>query len=187
MKNARPPGYEARQRIRQQLPLLPARARAALLANCAERVLPVLQNYWGRLAPFDKAIELTWAFALDHPVQDEDIASAVAACDKSTQELYDDDETGATLRAANAVYWAVKSIQDPQPLAWEQSMSEAQGAADIDDPKRGDTFIAEEAEWQIKALDIVASAKVPFREMFDSIKSEPEWLRVYRQEKWIQR
>lgn len=180
-------GYNICVAIRARLPHLPHRRRVAFAVACAERVLPLVQNYWGNTGPFGDAVELAWKFAEDGRIDANTAVDVAVACEAAIGELYDDDETGATMRAASSVANALDASREDNFEKAIDAAFEAQSAAEIDDRSRAKEFGTEEAEWQERALEIAASIPIPSREMFVAIAAEPQWLQAYRKEQWIKR
>src|SRR5262245_36920201 len=59
------PGAEQHDQIRESLPALSRQARTAFAVACADRVLPVLEDYYGPpCSECRKALDLAWRFAL---------------------------------------------------------------------------------------------------------------------------
>lgn len=184
-----PSGYYQRERIREALPGLSARQRAAFAAACAERVFPLLENDLADSSLCKSAIDLAWRFAAGAPLDDNEAQDVAERCEGLVAELYGDDETGATLSAVNAAIYALMSARRLESKFAEAAAADAQGAAEtdtIDRAVRG-RYCEEEAEWQMLALDLTIATPVPTRDMFASLAAEPQWLRIYRREKWISR
>jgi hypothetical protein len=142
--------------------------------------MPILEDYLGDNSLFISAIDLTWKFATDDAFDESEADSILKKCEDLVAELYEADETGATLHAANAAIFALRSTRVPESTQTITAMSEAQGAADCDMGAEGDPQIQEEAAWQIGALEITLRNDEPTREMFRSIDIEPAWLRTFR-------
>ena len=182
-----PPGYHERKRIAEELPRLSRRRRAAFAAGCAERVLPIVQNYFGQSEVGDRALRLTWRYALGETVDGADVDAVIKEGEDRVGDLYEAEETGATLRALNAVIFALESTRKLECGVAQRAASEAQGAAGSDTGKSGDLYIQEEADWQMAALEMTIATEAPTRDMFKRIAVEPNWLRLYRQTQWIRR
>lgn len=95
------------------------------------------------------------------------------------EELYDDDEKGATLHAVNAAVFALESTVKPESEPTFIASCEAQDAAD-GDMVDGDLHIQEEANWHVRALALTATVPAPSRDMYSAIDGEPAWLRAFR-------
>jgi hypothetical protein len=175
-----PPGYHQRKRFKEEVPKLTPQQRCALAAACAQRVMPVLAAYLQDTLVFESAIDLAWRFATDEGFDDAEADRVLGECEKVVAALYEDEETGATLRAANAAIFALDGARKPEASPITASMSEASGAADWNQDQEGDRHIQEETDWQTRALDIALSTPIPTREMFKSIDVEPAWLRAFR-------
>jgi hypothetical protein len=173
-----PPGYHERKRIHEHLPKLSPRQRSAFAAACAEHVLPVLEKYQGPGSPCVRAIDVAWQFAGGLQPDAMELERIAADCEGLVAELYEADETGATLRAANAAIFALESVRKPESSIAEDAASEAQGAADSDAGAAGDAYIQEEADWQIRALDLVSSAATLTRDLLRDIAGTPRWLEM---------
>jgi hypothetical protein len=150
-------------------------------------VVPIVENYWGKPGVFGKAIELAWDFALGKTRADDDVAAVAAGCEAAIGELYEDDETGSTMRAASSIANALEASREDDSEKALDAALEAQSAAEIDDREHAQDFGMEEAEWQGRALEIASSVGAPSRESFASISGEPQWLKTYRREQWIKR
>jgi hypothetical protein len=175
-----PPGYYERKRFDEEVPKLTQPQRCALAAACAQRVLPVLSAYLDDIALFEKAIDLTWRFASRASFDEAEADGVLAECERVIAALYDDEETGATLRAANAAIFALEGTRRPEASLTTACMSEASAAADWNQDKQGDQYIQEEASWQMRALDVALATAITQRDVFESIAIEPEWLRAFR-------
>lgn len=184
-----PSGYHQRNRVSEVLPQLSQRQRTAFAAGCAERVMPVLENYLGDNSLCETAIDLAWRFAAGATLDDKEAQGVADRCEELVAELYDDDERGATLSAANAAIFALESARKPESKFAEAAAADAQGAAETDNVDRAlrDQYLEEEADWQMKALNLTIAMPAPSRDMFAPIDGEPQWLSTYRREKWISR
>lgn len=171
------PGLAQHRQIEEKLPALSRELRTALAAACAERVLPVLEDYYGeRRDECRNALELAWRFALGEAPPETELRSAVEACEAMAEELYEDDEDGATLYALNAISYALQTTLQPETKPADESLSNASDAAHTGDTKRGKDHINEEADWQLLALDVALEAKAVSRDMFKHLPSPPQWL-----------
>jgi hypothetical protein len=174
-----PSGYSERKRLEKELPGLTVPVRTALVAACAERVLPILEDYFEDAALFREAVALTWSFALGK--SDEGAwERVVAAIEERAEVVYDDDEIGCRLYALNAVSYGLQSAVAADSDLAVRALSEAQGAADLDAGDLGDVYSQDEAEWQLAALDVALAAKAPTREMFAALPGEARWLLALR-------
>ena len=181
-----PSGYYQMKRIEELLPGLSQRQRSAFAAACAERVFPLLENDLADSSLCKSAIELAWRFAAGAPLDDKEAQDVAERCEGLVAELYEDDEKGATLSAVNAAIYALMSARKLEAKFAEAAAADAQGAAEtdtIDRAVRGQ-YCEEEAEWQMRALDLAIATPAPTRDMFAPLAGEPQWLRIYRREKW---
>jgi hypothetical protein len=173
---AKPPGFGARKRLRQELPDLAERVRAALVAACAERMLPILDGHFAEPA-FADAVAAIWAYALGGPVERDRHRRLVDAMERRVEQLYEAGEDGSMLYAVNAVNFGLQSILTTSELA-RRSLVDAQGAADLDAGDIGERYIQEEADWQMAALDIALRTAVPTRDMFAELPTDSQWRRT---------
>ena len=151
--------------------------RTALAAACAERVLPVLEDYYGeRRNECRTALDLAWRVALGEAIPNAELHAAFDVCERMAEELYDDDEDGATLYALNAISFALQTTLVPEVKPADECLSNASDAAHTGDTKRGKDHINEEADWQLLALDVAMRATDIKREMFKHLPSPPRWL-----------
>lgn len=171
------PGLSQQREIEERLPTLSPSMRAAFVAACAERVLPVLEDYYGtQRAECRRALDLTWRFALGESVPEAERQSVVDACEALVDPLYDEDEDGATLYALNAISYALQSTLKPEAEPAELAISNASDAASTDDLDRGDEYISEEADWQLLAFEVASRATGVKRDMFAHLPAPPRWL-----------
>jgi hypothetical protein len=175
-----PSGYDERKRLQRELPNLPKSVRTAVAAAFAERVLPILEDYFDDAAVFREAVDLTWAFALQGNGDEERLQEVVDEIEELSEQLYDHEEIGAKLYALNAVTHALQSAVSPESKLAEDAAADAQGAADLDAGDVGDEYSQEEADWQMLALDIANKTPIPTRDMFNSLPSDSRWLRALR-------
>jgi hypothetical protein len=180
MNQAKPPGYDELKRIKQELPGLSPQMRTALAAACAERTLPVLERYFKDTQVFRDALDAAWAFAERGQADKGQVQKLVDDIEKRAEELYEDDEIGATLYALNAVTYALQSAVTPESTPAAKAISDAGGAADLDAGQVGESYVQEEAEWQAQALDIAKKAPAPRRDMFAALPADSRWLRALR-------
>jgi len=174
-----PAGYHERKRIEAELPGLSQRQRCAFAAACAARVLPVLKDYLMQDSLCESAVEMTWSFACAEAYDEAAAEKLLKDLEGLVEELHDDDETGATLHAANAAIFALESTVRPESEPAFVASCEAMDAAD-GDMDDGELHIQEEANWHAQALDISLKTSNPTRGMFASINAEPAWLRAFR-------
>jgi hypothetical protein len=149
-------------------------------------VFPLLENDLADSSLCKGAIELAWRFAAGAPLGDKEAQDVADRCEELVAELYDDDERGATMSAVNAAVFALDAARKSESKFAEAAAAEALDAAEtdtIDRAVRGQ-YCEEEAEWQIRALDLTIATPAPTRDMFAPLAGEPEWLRIYRREKW---
>lgn len=177
---AKPPGYDERKRFDEEVPKLTQKQRCALAAACAQRVMPILAAYLSDMKVFESAIDLAWRFATDEGFDEGAADLVLAECEQVVATLYEDEETGATLRAANAAIFALRSARIPEARQTTAGMSDATDATDWNQDPEGDLHIQEEANWQMRALDVALNTPIPRRDMFQSIDAEPAWLRSFR-------
>lgn len=176
---AKIPGNEERKIIEEALPRLSRGQRAAFAAGCVERVLPLVEHFFGHAQPCRGAIEQVWRVALGEPVDPAEVAKCAAACDAWVDELHENGETGGAIRAVKATWYALHSLDKPEAKAVQDAVWEAQTAVDFEESKQGDEFIQEEAEWQVLALRI-CETETPRRDMFAALPHDPRWLRAFR-------
>jgi hypothetical protein len=178
------------KRFKEKVLQLTPSGCTALAAACLKRVLPILQNYRGTDTPFVKYLDWLWNDSKGEESEARDFVNGMAECKKIIEKLYEKDEIGATLNAANGFYFAVESLRTAEKLEKLEklfdSIMEAREAAGADADEY-ESNVAEEALWQQKALGIVATASEINRELFDSIAIEPAWLQRYRNNEWIER
>lgn len=171
------PGLAQHKQIAERLPQLSPHIRTALAVRCAQRVLPVLEDYYGEQKPTCRtAIELAWRFALGEVIPRTELETAVSECEAMAEELYEDDEDGATLYALNAISFALQTTLTPEVKPADDAISNASDAAHTGDTKRGKQHIDEEANWQLLALDVALKASGVTRDMFEHLPSPPHWL-----------
>jgi hypothetical protein len=180
MNQAKPPGYDELKRIKEELPGLSPRMRTALASGCAERTLPVLERYFKDVKVFRDALDEAWAFAVQGQIDKSQIQKLVDDIERRSEQLYDDDEIGATLYALNAVTYALQSTITPESKVAEKAISDAGGAADLDAGPAGEAYVQEEAEWQSQALDVAKTAAVPRRDMFSALPADARWMRALK-------
>jgi hypothetical protein len=174
-----PAGYNEQKRIEAELPKLSQQQRCAFAAACAGRVLPVVKDYLTQDTLCESAVEMTWQFACGGAFDPKAAQKLLDDLEGVVEELHDDDETGATLHAVNAAIFALESTVKPESEPAYIASCEAQDAAD-GDMDDGELHIQEEANWQIRALDLTPRFPVPARDMYSSIDVEPAWLRAFR-------
>lgn len=174
-----PAGYDEQKHIEEELPKLSQRQRCAFAAACAGRVIPVVKDYLTQDSLCEAAVEMTWKFACDEPFDPAEARQLLDDLEKVVEELYDDDEKGATLHAVNAAVFALESTLKPEAQATYIASCEAQDAAD-GDRDDGEVHIQEEANWHVQALQVTKLVPSPTREMYDAIQREPAWLAAFR-------
>jgi hypothetical protein len=174
-----PAGYHEQKHIEEELPKLSQQQRCAFAAACANRVIPVVKDYLTQDSLCEAAVEMAWQFACGEPFDSAAAKKLLVDLEKVVEELYDDDEKGATLHAANAAVFALESTVKPESEPTYIASCEAQDAAD-GDMDDGDIHIQEEANWQVRALALTTTAPVPNRDMYAAIDGEPAWLRAFR-------
>lgn len=174
-----PAGYREQKRIEAELPKLSPRQRCAFAAACAGRVLPVVRDYLTQDTSCESAVEMTWQFACGEAFDPVAAKNLLDELEEVVEELHDDDETGATLHAVNAAIFALESTVEPESEPAYIASCEAQDAAD-GDLDEGELHLQEEANWQIRALDLTLKVPHPTRRMYSSIDVEPAWLRAFR-------
>jgi hypothetical protein len=183
------PGYNQLKRIDEEVPRLNRMQRTSFAAACAARTEPILFNYFGQETKplFARALELCWLHASGEELDSGEVSAILERCEALVAELYEDDETGSTLGALNAVIFALESTRQPESKMAADAALQAQYAArgDAADQTDSDARLLEEANWQMRALDLVSRAEQPKPAMFASIDAEPEWLRAYKRESWV--
>jgi hypothetical protein len=177
-----PPGYAEQMRLEETLPKMSPRARAAFVAGTVERILPVLAAHFDKPDAGVDALELVWRSALGDAVPEGEIADARAALETMTDALHDSDDVGAPLRAALALDGALASLQDPDAQLAADAATEAQYAAHLDDAEQGDAFVQEEADWQMRALELARIAARPKRDMFAALPADARWRQELRRQ-----
>lgn len=168
------------QRIRRELPALSPQVRTAFAAAAAERTLPIVKKQFGDTETCDKALEVAWRFVEGESIDEDEVKALVDEIDAMVDELYEADEVGHRLYALNAISHAMESTITPESEMAEDAAIDAQSAADIGAGKIGETYIEEEANWQMRALDIALEAKQPSRNLFRSLPTESTWLKALR-------
>ena len=172
-------GLNELNRLEETLPQMSRRQRSAFSAVCAERVILLVENYFGHATDCLKAIDLTWRFALGENISTSEVERVAQDCDSLVEKLYKDDETGSILGAVNVACYALETTRDPEPEPALRAAVNARSAARIDDRKHGDEYLQEEAEWQILALEVALNTLQPTRDMFRRLPSNPNWSQVY--------
>jgi hypothetical protein len=155
--------------------------RTALAVGSAERVLPVVEDYFrGKRDILRAAVNMAWSYALGESLEEPEMREIVAKCEGMVDKLYENDEDGsATLYGLNAISFALQSALTPESKMAEQAISFAAGAAQSGDSERGDEHIQEESEWQARALEIALKAPKPRKDMFDELPKNPQWLQRF--------
>ena len=171
------PGLDQLNHIRESLPTLSPHQRTAFAVACAERVVPVLEDYYGkRKTQARNAIDLAWRWALGEAIPESKLKKAIAACEALVDPLYENDEDGATLYALNAISYALQTTVQAEVKPAELAISNASDAAQTDDIKHGNDHIIEEANWQLLAFDVALKATEVRRDMFQQLPAPPNWL-----------
>lgn len=179
-------GRDQFKRLKEEIPGLSRQARTALAAACATRTSPILFNHFGKKEPFETALDLCWRFAAGQPLEATLTKAAFDECKAKVDLLYEDDERGCTLCALNAVMYALRSTYEPQAENAFDAALQARDAArgDASDSRESDAHLVEEANWQMKALDLINKTPPPYaKTWFQEIDIEPKWLVDY-QEEW---
>lgn len=180
-------GYLQLKRLDEEIPRLSRQARTALAAACATRTVPILFNHFGTTEPFEMALDLCWRFAAGEHLDAALSGAAFAKCNAKADLLYEADERGCTLCALNAVIYTLRSTYEPEARIPADAALQAQAAArgDASDDRESDAHLVEEANWQMKALDLIGETAPPYtRTWFKEIDAEPQWLAAYREE-WV--
>lgn len=171
------PGSKQQHQIKAALPKLSPQMRTALCVACAERVRPVLEDFFGKPRKECRAaIDLAWRFALGETLQKAAVQKVINQCDALAEKLYDRDQDGATLYALNAISYTLRTTLNGDLEAADNAISNASDAASTDDPRKGDVHIEEEATWQLQALKVAIKARTVTRNMFESLPAPPNWL-----------
>ncbi len=177
------PGELQWDRITAELPRFSRRQRAAFAAGCADRVLPVAIAHVGKPRPCRDAVDLTWRFAEGEAVSKKEVAALTKECQDIIDQMGDEeDDGGGASPAQEAIMctaYALDTVTSRDCEAAEGAADCATSTAQMDD-KDCDAHIEEEATWQVLALDVVRSAKVLERGMFDHLPANPRWLKVFR-------
>jgi hypothetical protein len=180
-------GYQQLKRLEEEVPRLSRQARTALAAACATRTLPILSNCFAdSTQQFRQALELCWQAAGGAPVDVDLNKKILKECNLLLDQLYEDDDTGAPVCALNAVMYALRSTYEPQAKNASDAALQAHAAArgDASDDEDSDAHLVEEANWQMKALDLISKMPPPYaKTWFREIDIEPKWLVDY-QEEW---
>jgi hypothetical protein len=181
----KPAGFAERQHMRALLPTLSPAQRAAFAAACAERVLPLINDYYGQSVLLSEAqrcaegVDLAWRFATGDGPSDSEVQQVVAACEALIDDLYENDETGFPMYAVKSALGAALSVTDSADGPMD-AVYYAQDASVTYDVDHADDHVREEAAWQMKALDVVRATPTPARDMFKHLASPPQWLDVFR-------
>jgi hypothetical protein len=104
-----PAGYHEQKYIEEELPKLSQQQRCAFAAACAARVIPVVKDYLTQDSLCEAAVEMTWEFACGERFDPAAARKLLDDLEVVVEELYDDDEKGATLHAVNAAVFALES------------------------------------------------------------------------------
>ena len=173
--------YQEIDRIDEELPRLSRRQRTAFATACAERVLPVFERYRPDDDYCRRALTMAWRFVENEALDAEEVDELSDEGEELVDQLHAQDETGATLRAANAAIFALGSVRQKESTLAAEAATEASSAAFHDDIDHADDYAQEEAEWQMRALDLAITVAAPTRSTFVAlIADEPEWLRALR-------
>lgn len=174
------PGQTELRLLNANLPHLSLRQRVAFAVACAERVLPLAVDPLGKPWPCREAVDLAWRFAEGDAVSSIEVRAVSDACQLIIDQLYDEDELGYPLEAVRCAASALDTVTSGE---WETALNAAEdalAAAQIDD-EDCDAHIAEEAKWQILALEVVKSAPTLERNILSHLPSNPQWLQRFRQ------
>ena len=93
---------------------------------------------------------------------------------------------GRAGQRASAVIFALRSTYEPQAKIPTDGALQAHEAArgDTSNDAESDAHLVEEADWQMKALDLISKTPPPYsKTWFKEIDVEPKWLADY-QEEW---
>jgi hypothetical protein len=168
-------------------------ARTAFLSACAERVLPIYEDYWvGDYYPsVARSVEIGWTYALGADVNAEELRT----CLDEVQDLvtyYHEEPTRHEILAA-AVTVVLRMLQSITPdeeasiIATARGISStidtaksAEWMANWDTPEPARTKVAadEERKWQEAAIARIENWTGPVtRTMFDDLGAKPPaWL-----------
>jgi hypothetical protein len=169
------PGIREHQLIGEEVPGLPRRSRVAFAAGCVERVLPIVAFYDNDPNGGRNAVELGWRFALGEDVPEPEIEAELKKCEQWLEALDDDDNDGFMFHAVHAVKCLLRSLREPEAAIAQLAASEARYSTNLDDPVLGGGFIQEEAEWQVRALDVARTVTPPTRDMFAQLPKNSRW------------
>ena len=169
------PGEKEAARIREGLPGLPERSRVAFAAGCVERVLPIVAFYDNDPNGGRNAVELGWRFALGEDVPEAEIEIELKQCAEWMDALDEDDNDGFMFHAVHAVTCLLRALREPESAVVELAVSKARYSTNLDDPDLGGGFVQEEAEWQLRALDIARTVTPPARDMFAQLPQNHRW------------
>src|SRR6476659_6894152 len=109
LRDTKVPGGAQDRRNGSVLPTLSLAHRTAFVAAAAQRVMPVLEDVLGKQEACGEALELCWRVALGLPVDRARAEALAQDCEELVDRLYDEDESGAPLRALNAISYALQS------------------------------------------------------------------------------
>ncbi|MFZ5895119.1 MAG: hypothetical protein ACOY0T_28930 [Myxococcota bacterium] len=170
-------GRQQFKRLKEEIPRLSRQARPPLAAACVSRIMPILSNHFGNTELFERALNLCWCFAAGEPVDVAVNKEVFAECDAKVDLLNADDQRGCTLAAVNTVIYALRSTYEPEAENSFDPTLQAQDAArgDASDDKESDAHLVEEADWQMKALDLISKTPPPYaKTWFREIDIEPK-------------
>lgn len=171
------PGYEARKSISESLPHLTPRARSALAAACAERVLPLATHYKKDDTSCRAAVELTWKYALGAHVSEDEVTAAQDACDELMDFYYDEDVGRWAIYAIHAARSAVQTVDAPESDPAQHALESAHGA--VFACFKDAAAELEEIQWQLAALGVALASPQPTREAFAKLPRTAKWLDEY--------
>jgi hypothetical protein len=97
MSHSTMPSDGQQKKIEEVLPQVSRPIRIAFAAACAERVLPVAEDYFrGRREVLRKAIDLAWAYALGEKVEGAEIQETIDKLEQLVGKLFPQHSTQST-------------------------------------------------------------------------------------------
>jgi hypothetical protein len=182
------PGSKEGELLSARLPKLSRQQRAAFAAACAERLLPLYHYFFRKPQRCIEAIDLAWRFAMGETLNEADMRAVDDACEALVDRLYEKDDTDYPLYTVKSMIGALHSVNSTTANAAEEAAFNAQDAAkraDFEHRNSPDPPMLEEALWQLKALDVAASADRITRDLFSQLPSNPKWLQEFRRKNKI--
>lgn len=166
-------------------------ARSALAAECADRVQQVHERMWsGDYTPeVKRSIEIVRAFSQGTVVDQTEVASCAAELQNMVTYYF---EEGISI-VAETVTVCLRALHSIQPdeqealLAAARALATARAVANLAEAevravqpavRKEGSAVAEEEDWQLKAVQVVQTWKgVAAAEMFEPLNDKPpKWL-----------